>query len=306
MIQSALKLGEEIERSRPILKHSFAAICSASRQFSIAFEFFRQRRRSTVRATSAENQTLQKVVPGFSSTRKTRMATKKQVLFLIFPNFNTLDLNGPQEVLKNYAMGATQVDQTFDISVAAACDITTAFEKVQVKRDISFDDALKSVSKFDLMLVAGGPPDDVQAAIDGTDGPKMLDLIEAFASQRVNSESPKWLISICTGAGFLATCGLFGGKTVTTHFGYITTLQGICAKYSKEKTTVVRERWVNAGVLDGGVKLVTSGGVSCGIDCVLWVVGEIVGMDSAKSVASMMDYDWIYTRPNQVTVGWTV
>jgi transcriptional regulator GlxA family with amidase domain len=230
--------------------------------------------------------------------------TKKQVVFLIFPNFNTLDLSGPQEVLKNYAIGATQDKQIFDISVAAACDITTAFEKVQVKRDISLDDALKSVSEYDVMIVAGAP--NIGAAIKAADGPKILDLISAFASQSVNNNNPKWLVSICTGAGFLATCGLFGDKTVTSHWAYLDQLRAICPK----STTIVRERWVNAGVLDGGVNLVTSGGVSCGIDCTLWLLSEIAGsdgLDVAKSVASMIDYDWVYTRPNnQITVGWMV
>ena len=231
-------------------------------------------------------------------------AIKKQVVFVIFENFNTLDLNGPQEVLKNYAVGSTEDQQIFDISVAAECEITTAFEKVQVKRDISLDDALQSVSEYDVMLVAGTP--DIDAAIKAPDGPKIMDLISAFAAQGADNGNPKWLVSICTGAGFLATSGLFGGKTVTSHWAYLDKLRSICPS----STTVIRERWVNGGVLDSGVKMATSGGVSCGIDCTLWLLSEIVGSDGlnvAKSVASMMDYDWVYTRPNeQITAGWIV
>ena len=234
------------------------------------------------------------------------MARKKQVVFIIFENFNTLDLNGPQEVLKNYAMGATQDKQLFDISVAAASDITTTFEQVQIKRNISLDDALKSMSSFDIMIVAGAP--DIGSAINGSDGPEILSLIKAFGWQKVDGDSPKWLVSICTGAGFLATSGLFGGKTVTSHWAYLKQLQEICNKFSNPPTKVIRERWVDAGVLDGGVRLVTSGAVSCGIDCCLWLVSEIAGpngIDVASSVAAMMDYDWKYTRPGySFTVGY--
>jgi transcriptional regulator GlxA family with amidase domain len=155
------------------------------------------------------------------------------------------------------------------------------------------------------MIVAGGPGEDVDAAIAKSNETKMLDLISAFAEQNVDPNRPKWLVSICTGAGFLATCGLFGGKTVTSHWAYLDQLRAICQKYSMPATTVVRERWVNAGVLDGGVKLVTSGGVSCGIDCTLWLLSEIggaKGMDLANSVALVMDYDWKYPRPN-ITFG---
>ncbi len=201
--------------------------------------------------------------------------------------------------------GAKQEDQIFSIAVASASDITTAFERVQVKRDISFEDALNSVSDFDIMIVAGAPGEDVDAAIANSKETKMLDLISAFALQNVDESCQKWLVSICTGAGFLATCGLFGGKTVTSHWAYLDKLRTICERYSVPPTTVIRERWVNAGVLDGGVKLVTSGGVSCGIDCTLWLVSEIGGangMDLANGVALMMDYDWKYPRPN-ITVG---
>ena len=237
------------------------------------------------------------------------MSTKKyRVIFPIFPGFNTLDVNGPQEVLKNWAMGQEQKDQTFSICIAAASPTTTAFERVTIERNISFDDV--KLSDYDIMLVPGGPSPAIQAVIDDKDT-TYLKLINAFAALGDNDGKQRWLVSICTGAGLVATCGLFGGKTITTHFGYIKTLQGICDKASEKyripSTTVCRKRWVDAGYTDLGVKLVTSGGISCGIDCMLWVVSELAdtGIAAADNVATTMDYNWTYSKID-VTTGWIV
>ena len=59
------------------------------------------------------------------------------VLLIPFPQFNTLDLNGPLEILGNAALP----DHPFDVTVAAKCDITTATENVMIKRHISLDQA---------------------------------------------------------------------------------------------------------------------------------------------------------------------
>jgi hypothetical protein len=72
----------------------------------------------------------------------------------------------------------------------------------------------------------------------------------------------------------------------------------MCETAAKEgglrPTTVVRKRWVDAGELDGDIRLITAGGVSCGIDCILWVVSELFGMEVATTIAMAMDYDWKY------------
>jgi hypothetical protein len=49
---------------------------------------------------------------------------------------------------------------------------------------------------------------------------------------------------------------------------------------------------VDADTIEGGIRLVTAGGVSCGIDCILWMVGELHGLETARTVAMAMDYDW--------------
>jgi hypothetical protein len=40
--------------------------------------------------------------------------------------------------------------------------------------------------------------------------------------------------------------------------------------------------------------LLTSGGISCGIDATLWLVSMMSSLDGAKNVAEEMDYKWDY------------
>jgi hypothetical protein len=68
----------------------------------------------------------------------------------------------------------------FDIAIATFYNITTAFKKVQVKRDISFDDAFKSVLRFNVIIVASRLREAVNATIVKSNKMKMLNLISTF------------------------------------------------------------------------------------------------------------------------------
>jgi putative intracellular protease/amidase len=56
------------------------------------------------------------------------MTSSKNILLVLFPGFNTLDMNGPYEVLRK-----TKGGDLFKITVAAESEITTSCEGVQVK-----------------------------------------------------------------------------------------------------------------------------------------------------------------------------
>jgi cyclohexyl-isocyanide hydratase len=220
-----------------------------------------------------------------------------KVLLLAFPGMNTLDLNGPVEV---FGSSSVAKQGYFSITIAAAEEITEAFEGVLIKRHVSFAELLgessgNHISKYDILVLPGGPQDLVQKAIDSK---ASLEVIQAFTNVKATTGRTRWLVSICTGAGFLGTLGLLAGKTVTAHWRYLDILRDKCETAAKERglppTTVVRKRWVDAGELEGGIRLITAGGVSCGIDCILWVVSELFDMEVAGTIAMAMDYDWKY------------
>lgn len=229
------------------------------------------------------------------------MASTLKVLLPIYPGFNTLDLNGPLEVLKNSGLP----DETFDVRVASATELTKACEGVQIKRDIAISDLLDpssrrpvnvKLSDFDALIIPGARQWGIDAILNARDGGSgLLNLIQKFGDSETDTK-PRWLISICTGSEFLGITGFLCGKPATTHWAAIPKLKALGDKYAAEHEApnidVQRKRFIYAGVSRTGVKIATSGGISCGIDCVLWYVSQVVDLESAKKVAHFMDYPW--------------
>jgi hypothetical protein len=84
--------------------------------------------------------------------------------------------------------------------------------------------------------------------------------------------------SVCTGAFLLAAGGLLDGRPATTHHDDFDDLEADAAE-------VLRD----ARVVDDG-DIVTSGGVTAGIDMALWVVEKYKGSEVADRVAAAMEY----------------
>lgn len=230
------------------------------------------------------------------------MTKTLKVLLPIFPGFNTLDLNGPLEVLKNSALP----DETFEVYVASATELTKACEGVQIQRDVAIADILDpsytrpldvTLQDFDALIIPGARRWGIDAVLNSTNGGDgLLSLITNFG--RLETESkPRWLISICTGSEFLGITGFLCGKPATTHWAAIPQLKALSEEYvathnPSAPIDVQRKRFIHAGATASGIQLATSGGISCGIDCVLWYVSKVVDLESAKKVAHFMDYPW--------------
>jgi transcriptional regulator GlxA family with amidase domain len=84
--------------------------------------------------------------------------------------------------------------------------------------------------------------------------------------------------SVCTGALVLAAAGLLEGRQATTHWAYHRLLERLGAAY-------LPERWVEDG------KLITSAGVSAGIDIALALVARLTDEPTARRVQLAIEYD---------------
>ena len=87
-----------------------------------------------------------------------------------------------------------------------------------------------------------------------------------------------WTTSVCTGSLLLGAAGLLRGLTATTHWASRELLEQFGARY-------VEERVVQQG------KIITSAGVSSGIDMALTLVAKMAGDDIAKGIQLSIEYD---------------
>jgi transcriptional regulator GlxA family with amidase domain len=88
--------------------------------------------------------------------------------------------------------------------------------------------------------------------------------------------------SVCTGAFLLAKAGLLRGKAATTHWEDIPALQAMFP----EVNVLPGRRWVEAG------EIITSAGISAGIDLSLRLVARLESEQLAIQTARQMEYRW--------------
>ena len=119
----------------------------------------------------------------------------------------------------------------------------------------------------DIICIPGG-----HGVADAIGDAQIVDFVQK------QSANATWVTSVCTGAFILGAAGLLKDKNATTHWGYTHLLEKFGATYQRAR--VVR---------DGN--LITSGGVTSGIDFALELIGEIAGEDAARSVQLSLEYD---------------
>jgi transcriptional regulator GlxA family with amidase domain len=182
---------------------------------------------------------------------------------LFFENTEELDAVGPWEV---FTMAAAQRDEIKVVSISERGGTVKCSKGLRVVMDHSFADA----PKLDVLLVPGG-----MGTRTEVDNPELLAWIAAVAP------GCQWVTSVCTGSYLLAEAGPAAGKRITTHWGAIDMVRD----RGKAGEVLENIRYVRDG------NLVTSAGVSAGIDMALWLIGEMYSPDFARSVQRNMEYD---------------
>ena len=189
------------------------------------------------------------------------MTTK--VGIVLFPRVEELDFAGPWEVLK-FAETATDAD-------LSVCSVAEGDEPVVCNKGLRVlpDQTFVQCPALDVLLVPGGTGTRSQCG-----NPAMLDFL------RRQAEGATWVTSVCTGIMVLSAAGLTADRRVTTHWSAVTELR------EQDPSLEVLEgpRYVRDG------KLVTSAGVSAGIDMSLWLLGQIFDPDLARAVQKGIEY----------------
>jgi transcriptional regulator GlxA family with amidase domain len=181
---------------------------------------------------------------------------------LLFEDAEELDFVGPWEV---FTMAGKLKPEDRVVTIAATREPVRCAKGLRLLPDHSFADA----PQLDVVLVPGGQGTRREVA-----NPVLIDWLRKAGAQCT------WVTSVCTGALLLHEAGFAKGKRVTTHWGFVEQLRQRGDVEVLEKIRYVR---------DGN--LVTSAGVSAGIDMALWLVGQIHGVPVARQVQHFMEYD---------------
>lgn len=174
-----------------------------------------------------------------------------QIAFVAYPGFTALDMIGPYEVLRN--LPGAQVRFVWH-----EAGPITADSGVLV---IGATHTLAETPSPDVILVPGGPSTPVHARDDA-----LLDWL------RRAHQTASWTASVCSGSVILAAAGLLDGRRATSHWLTIPALKAFGA------IPVADERIVHSD------DIVTSAGVSAGLDLALWLAGQIGGENRAKAI----------------------
>ena len=215
-----------------------------------------------------------------------------EVGILLYPGVDLLDFAGPHGVLSHVSYNNNPVapEHVFRIRLIAAHEEITASDPVTVKRHIAFTDARRELDAFDILIIPGGPLPIVQDIVT-SDGQE-FQFIKAFINESKNAE--RIIMSICSGAVILASTGALAGKTATTHSLSLEGLRSICQQATKKfgggETKVMKARYVDGGVTASGMRVITSGGISCGFDATLYVASLKTSQSASNFAAMVLEY----------------
>ena len=181
---------------------------------------------------------------------------------LLFDQLEELDAIGPWEV---FTMAANVRGSGKVVTISEHGGMVKCAKGLRIQSDYSFGEA----PPLDVILVPGG-----MGTRTEVNNKVVIDWIAKVAS------GCTWVTSVCTGSMLLIESGVARDKRVTTHWAFVDTL---------------RERGGAAAVVDDmrfvrDGNIVSSAGVSAGIDMSLWIIGQTDSPAFAREVQKRIEY----------------
>lgn len=185
----------------------------------------------------------------------------RTIAIVAFEGAEELDFVGPWEV---FTMAAAVVPGSCTVHLVSEHGGEVRCAKgLRVVADHSFE----SVPTPDIVVVPGGQGTRIESS-----NPAML----AFLTK--SAKNAELVTSVCTGSFVLERAGLLTGKRATTHWASMDRLRALGT------VNVVEKRWLDEG------NVITSSGVSSGIDMALHITGRLWGEGNARLVQKAMEY----------------
>lgn len=197
---------------------------------------------------------------------------RKRVGILVFDKVEVLDFCGPFEVFS-----VTRLNEETRRDEPSPFEVLVIAEKLQTITAVGGlkvipDHAIDTCPPLDVLVVPGGM---------GTRAEITNERLLAWIAAR--GKTVETLTSVCTGSMLLGKAGLLDGRHATTHWRSLPWMrESFPAVTVEEKMHVVE---------DGNV--LTSAGISAGIDMALRVVARYHGEDVARATARTMEYRYV-------------
>lgn len=192
--------------------------------------------------------------------------TRRNVAIVIFDEVEVLDFCGPFEV---FGVARDMHDTTaelFNVYTVAEHD-APVFARNGLSVNPKY--TIHTCPAPDIVLVPGG-----RGTRQAMHNQPLMNWI--------NAQDSELMLSVCTGALMLGKLGLLDGLSATTYHTAFDELQAV----APNTTLRPGERFVDNG------RVITSAGVSAGIDMALYVVGKLHGLEQARWTARYMEYHW--------------
>ena len=185
----------------------------------------------------------------------------KNVITILFQNFETLDVFGPVEI-----MG--RLKDHFNLQfVSQTGGIITSTQSIPVVTEPLAD--LSALGH--ILLIPGG-----LGVVNLIRDEQYINYLKSLALRA------EYILTVCTGSILFSKTGLLNGKKATAN----KRLFSWAIQESPEVSWIKRARWVKDG------NIYTSSGVSAGMDMTFGFIADLLGHDVAKQNSIEIEYDW--------------
>lgn len=189
-------------------------------------------------------------------TATPQTAAQTTIVFLLFPGITQLDFTAPAQALSR--MPGARL-----IGAAATLDPIATDSGFAIVPTHDF----ASAPQADILCIPGG-----HGVTEALGDAATIDFVARQAA------GAQWVTSVCTGAFLLGRAGLLAGKRATTHWAYTHLLPLVGAEP------------VAARVVEDS-NVVTSGGVTSGLDFALTLIARLQGDAVAQAIQLAIEYD---------------
>ncbi len=191
-------------------------------------------------------------------------ANAKNVGVVLYEGFELLDVFGPLEMWG-------YVPEFKLVMIAEKAGPVKSGQGVEVIATYDFTDC----PKLDILMVPGGA-----GTFRELSNEPMMEFL------RTRHEEAAITTSVCSGSAMLAKAGVLDGHKATSNKQFF----DLATQQSENVDWIWEARWVD----DGDV--ITSSGVSAGMDMALHLIARMYGEEAAKAIADGTEYEW-HTDP---------